>query len=686
MKALRPGTSSGQRSPRRDTIVIALLCGTLAALIAPSTATALGRRQADRLAVHALSPTHVVNGLGVVIYGLPAALPAADSVEVFQARAHQKLSKHPLGHRTWLFWEDLAPGAMFAHASRLLLVDDHSGKVVQRRRLEWWPLIDGIPPPFLTGGEPVPHRYVVFSSVGARKRARSSTTTRSGPTGPRHGTHPAPNAGRNPGVPLAWGAVADPFTAHRAQLLQITPQQLEHDCLITVGLEQANLSVKHGSRVENVRPLTNDFTALREWADSVGLKTYDGGDSTTSLDDAVTAAIDNTPCNDVFIFLGGHGVPPPGAHKEGLDTVNGTGGPAGVLTRAQYVPPPGGGRRGGSADTQMITPEDLVKIMAKHDRTKPVSQRATFKIKIDSCFAGRFVPELQTASNLEFLEVSSAADETSFFHLAEGADVRQDGRTVHVANDTDNPHDVTEFMNRDLHGLETWASSQQAHDNPDLANGLANAFTLGAASDFAASIGYSTPTRAYSPGALDTTFPPPPPPPPAPVAFGSDLASPSDGFGKATVDFVLWLLGDPNGSAARVASASSASAPTSGQITQVTVRGNTAKGSPSSTILFQDLRPQPGGGVQVIATSQPFTLPEAPGTYPFVPTNFFVQAGDYVGLASIGGEFEVLVGNPTATTAMFEGHNQDVNGAQFTSNMTLTGEELNMQMTLQPSG
>jgi len=116
--------------------------------------------------------------------------------------------------------------------------------------------------------------------------------------------------------------------------------------------------------------------------------------------------------------------------------------------------------------------------MAKHDASRPLAERATFKIKIDSCFAGRFVPDLKGASNLEFLEVSSAADETSFFHLG-GANVRRGGRMVHVKNDTDNPHKVTEFMNRDLHGLETWATSPQAHDEPTLASGLAASFLIG---------------------------------------------------------------------------------------------------------------------------------------------------------------------------------------------------------------
>ena len=410
-----------------------------------------------------------------------------------------------------------------------------------------------------------------------------------------------------------------------------------------MGLEHATLVVTHGQQQEEVRPLTSDFEALREWAKEVQLPTYDGGDTPASLDAAVSDAIEHHGCTDVFIFLAGHGTPPPGEWHEGLETKHG-GGPAAVLTRAQYVPPPSGSPTGGTADTAFIKPADLTRIMAKHNASKPLSERATFKIKIDSCFSGRFVTELQGASNLEFLEVSSAADQTSFFHLADGANVRRGRDIVHVANDTDNPHDVTEFMNRDLHGLQTWASSPQAHDEPTLASGLAASFLIGEDFDFAATIGYTTPSEIYQPGAVTTTFPPPPPPPPPPVSFGSDLSEDPKDFGHATVDFVLWLLGDTSG-------AGSSEAPVSGLVTEVAVRGNYVPGhcpvSPESVcednLHFQDLRPQPNGNVEVMSTSQAFRLEPEPGTYTFMPTGMSVQRGDFIGLATPGGEWKVLV-------------------------------------------
>jgi len=694
---------------RAGAAAVAVLCVAAGVLIAPSAAVALSRSQADGVALSALTPTHSHGGLGVIVYGMPSALPANDSVDVFRALSHQTLNRHALGHRTWLFWEDLAPGAMFSHASVLLLVNDASGGV-QRRTLEWWPLINGRPPPFLAGSSPPAKRYVVFSSVPAlAKRAASPA--------------PAAAAEAARGGPLAWPAQSPlQSSAHAAVTLQITPQNLAHDCMITVGLETATLAVQNGGRVENVRPLTSDFQAIRGWAKSVGLNTYDGGDTNETLDAAVTAAIEQHGCTDVFIFLAGHGTPPPGKHKQGLETVQSPGGPAGVLTRAQYVPPPGGGNEGGSADTQLITPADLVGIMAKHDASRPLAERATFKIKIDSCFAGRFVPDLKGASNLEFLEVSSAADETSFFHLG-GANVRRGGRMVHVKNDTDNPHKVTEFMNRDLHGLETWATSPQAHDEPTLASGLAASFLIGEDFDFAATVGFTTPEELYMPQAVTTTFPPPPPPPTAAgwlVSFGSTMTAPADVTEKSKVEEDLWsAVTDyckehpsdplcvksyssirPGSVKASIATAvpGSSAVPGTGQILSIQVKGIAlAKPAPApaplTQIHFQDLRPQPDGSVVVIETSQPFNLPssgEPNQITTFVPTNMCVQAGDYLTLSTEGGAeayypegtpFQVFASSPGSTLDYFIGYEGVNNGAKFTGT-PLEGVELLMQATL----
>src|SRR5205823_1883992 len=79
------------------------------------------------------------------------------------SRAHRMTTK------TWLFWEDDAPSALFAHPSRLLLVSDRS-RAVRAVRLAWWPLINGRPPPFLRPHGSIASHYVVYKRLPATHR------------------------------------------------------------------------------------------------------------------------------------------------------------------------------------------------------------------------------------------------------------------------------------------------------------------------------------------------------------------------------------------------------------------------------------------------------------------------------------------------------------------------------------
>jgi hypothetical protein len=199
--------------------------------------------------------------------------------------------------------------------------------------------------------------------------------------------------------------------------------------------------------------------------------------------------------------------------------------------------------------------------------------------------------------------------------------------------------------------------------------------------------------------------PPPPtpssPPPTGPIGpqeFGADVSKGDPNtIAHALVDFALWLAQQAAQQSAHSASAApraaglSASAPVDGKVTQVQVRGYFVSGScpsgqPDSTcqtIHFQDLRPQSNGSVQVISTTQAFTLPTSPGTYAFSPTNFCVKTGDYVGLATPGGSFQVLLSASGATTNQFEGHGMDTNGATFSPSSQYPNAQLNMEMTVQ---
>ena len=466
-------------------LAVAVIFG--ASVASAPGALALTRSQADANALRLLSSSHQSSPTGIVLYGLPAPLARGAWVGAFNGPARASSLRLPA--RTWLFWEDDAPGALFAHPSRMLLLGDDGAHTITR--LSWWPLIGHRPPPFLSPGAAPAKRYVVYRSPGA--------TVGSAPD------------------PVAWPPRSDssPILADPASPpLQVGPADFAHDCLVTVGYAGTDLPNAPAT-------LSKDFTGLTGWASSVGLRTVDGGDTARSMQGSVSGAI-ATGCQDVFLFIGGHGRAGTGRGA----------GPPSILSRYSSAPD-------GGVDTQFITPADIAATLAAHDRTKPVADRATFKVKIISCYSGRFEDTLSHALNVEFYELSSAATEKSWLHLQ--------GATVHgrpVANQTDNPAGVSEFMNRNLHGLQAWSTSQQAHNLPDLANGLANAFTLGATDDFAAVSGLTHPIKHYSPGAVETTFPPEPKLSPIHAVFTPAPPSQPCGPGYCTTVYTESATGD----------------------------------------------------------------------------------------------------------------------------------------------
>jgi len=209
------------------------------------------------------------------------------------------------------------------------------------------------------------------------------------------------------------------------------------------------------------------------------------------------------------------------------------------------------------------------------------------------------------------------------------------------------------------------------------------------------------------PGSLGN--PPSSPPPPThgealeDIIFGAALAEEWDVFEEATEDYVLWqeiveieeyirkgkAVLAPR---AHVAATGSGAVPQNGQVVKVEVRGSFGGGCPvkpesvcEDNLHFQDLRPQPDGKLKIESTTQAFTLPSMPGTYTYEPTNFFVQKGDFIGLASVGGRFNVLIKAPGAQVGTFVGHNKDMNGDEVSATKTHAGAELNMRVTLKPS-
>lgn len=147
------------------------------------------------------------------------------------------------------------------------------------------------------------------------------------------------------------------------------------------------------------------------------------------------------------------------------------------------------------------------------------------------------------------------------------------------------------------------------------------------------------------------------------ISWGSRLASPPARSLGAPVDTAYWqpLV-----------------APKAGQIVTVTLWGRVVSGEP--VVLFQDLRPLGGGQLKVISTTQPFKLTGVAAKRSFKPINFFVHKGDHVGLATIGGSYEVFASAPSASTFAFTGAGHDMNGDSF-GGTSHRGYELLQRMT-----
>jgi hypothetical protein len=116
---------------------------------------------------------------------------------------------------------------------------------------------------------------------------------------------------------------------------------------------------------------------------------------------------------------------------------------------------------------------------------------------------------------------------------------------------------------------------------------------------------------------------------------------------------------------------------TAGTVQSVTIKGYAkSKEKLLQTILIQVLRPQPDGKLLVVETSQAFPMPTEPGTHMFAPTNMTVQPGDFIGIATLGGEFMFATEAKGAVTNDFSGHEKDMNGDEVSPTKVETNVEL----------
>ncbi len=125
-----------------------------------------------------------------------------------------------------------------------------------------------------------------------------------------------------------------------------------------------------------------------------------------------------------------------------------------------------------------VTADEVATVIKRHPTIG-------FKLKVNSCFSGRFLDELAPGGkprfkNLLIAESASGAGEPSYF----GRDTFDAGGKTKKTR-SDNPDDLSEFVNQNVTGLYTWAASQTevaasvAAGGSLLASALERAFVLG---------------------------------------------------------------------------------------------------------------------------------------------------------------------------------------------------------------
>jgi hypothetical protein len=363
---------------RRIAFALAISALTAATLLAGSGG-AVPRQRAVAIALRALSPTRVKGS--VIVYALPAPLAAETVVseagpsglsKTSKLKGSAKLVSHLRSWRikgkAWLFWENLAPGAYYAHASRLVLVDDATGRVTVSAKLGWWPLVNGRPAAFVLR----PTSFRVYSKLPKPRKFSSSRTTAS------------------VRIPAARSF------------------GFEKDCIVFVADETAP-----GEAGANLR---GDLAQMKEWARKAGLDKRSGeAKNAGELGVEVDRLVKNG-CNDVVIFLAGHGLAKPGT------TLNGQ--PIPTSDEATVMIGNTVKKAAGGYETVQnpITSGDLGGIAGKYQKEVDKNGRKVsispvkFKLIIDSCFSGRFEEDLdgfQKGDDPPIREIATSSSDTN---------------------------------------------------------------------------------------------------------------------------------------------------------------------------------------------------------------------------------------------------------------------------------
>jgi hypothetical protein len=403
----------------------------------------VSRARAQAIALKALKPQRLSGS--VAMFGLAKPLEAKTRISQLGSpglRAGNVAQPTVrLRRPAWLIWEDRRFQSLFEHPSTMLLIDAKSGRIVKRQNMSMFPIVNGSPPAFVASNAGYHSKRYIFFLKGVAPPKTS-----------------------------AAGVFAQP-AATPPRALAARPN-LTGDCLITVG---DRFTLGHNGPLRGKPILLGSFQAIEHWADSVGLPRTVATHSEDLANEV--DAVTKKGCRDVFIFLAGHGVPPPGLRDESGNEI--PGGPAGVHLGWRLV---GFDKRGNDIyKDDFVRPVDIAKILDAHPSIE-------FKLKIETCFAGRFAEDelpdhtrLPDRRNLRVMEMSSSATQSSQAQMFKYTVNRQTGRVLSVDPIiSDNPYGAGEFTNGDVHGLETWANSDQEQaEHPGLAGGIARSAELG---------------------------------------------------------------------------------------------------------------------------------------------------------------------------------------------------------------
>lgn len=320
-----------------------------------------------------------------------------------------------------------------------LLLVDDETGAATARTLSGYPVVDGKLARFLGRKAYADRRLQIFSSVRAATAAA------------------APHAS------------ADARLTRRPSALP--PRAFKDDCILMVGNEGPD------------KRFLPNFIALQGFARRHGARHFfvrsrgagppDGED----LRRRARELAQRERCKDILLYIAGHG------HEFRT----------GVIVGETYKKEGGESVRVNTID---IVPADIIAIFADNPTTD-------FKLKIGSCYSGRFVDDLPTTNpRLLVTETSAQRDKPSWFYqptFPDPADQNRDLPNDRQVPEKDRARAADEAMNGNLVGWERFVTSETEVERARQQGGslfarmLERGFTLGADADFARKIGLTTP-------------------------------------------------------------------------------------------------------------------------------------------------------------------------------------------------